>query len=856
MKHLHRLLALSCLSLLAACGGGGGDDDRTEVEKPKAVAAADPLTAEYKSTFTLDGSGSSSPRNGALNYDWSLKDKPAGSKAALVDAKAAKTTFVADVPGSYVAELLVNDGIATSAASQVKMTATNVDPVAVLESSSSVLVGALVELDGSHSVAPTGAKASELKYHWSLDEQPSGSSVELINSTQAKASFLAQLKGAYKVSLIVSYGDRQSEPVTTTVLVGTHNVKPVADIGGPYEIERGQTVKLDGSKSYDPDEGPDPLMYRWSFVDPAPMIVKTNMFPMGSKQDVDTAIKGADQAVATFTPEASGTYYVYFYVFDGVSVSDVQSTTITVTTPADAPKQKLVASLDSEAGSPVYSFYKPVGSNEWELGYSYIVYDSGWLSWDPDARGDSLSTHTLEWVSVPNGFSPPAWTGAGRYRFTPDVEGTYKIKYAVKSTGGNVSDPIEYSWNINTAPYSNYSINVTADSETLMVGKEAWFDASKTWRVGGQELTFHWHVLDKPNGSNASLKFSNVTVEGSSGQRVVLKDARAGLVTDKPGIYRVVVYTTNKMGHTSVLGHAMVLAKKSNSAPVVDRIFLNGGNTNFDFASNRNFDAADQPYVIDHAAKATADGTGTASLAANFGNVVDPDGDSFYYMWSLTQPEGSKLSATAEAQYFAFGWPEVPGAYAIDFSVSDGMAVGNAGTYRFNVVERENYPSLLLEDLHSVSINYQDREEVFFGGLKGEPQPRQRTFPYLACNRRSLNTELGENVVKNYRLTAVGGDYTVHHLSVSQSLSHPDGFTGKFVGLEEGQIIRKGSSVEFSLVLNQRIDNYAVADGDGEKIDARSGIAFRFEVAEKPDWTFEYQPRVPTVNIFDTKCTS
>ncbi|WP_409415255.1 PKD domain-containing protein, partial [Escherichia coli] len=61
-------------------------------------------------TVTLDGSNSSDANNDFLTYKWALITRPAGSIAMLSSATSAKPTFRADVSGTYVASLIVNDG--------------------------------------------------------------------------------------------------------------------------------------------------------------------------------------------------------------------------------------------------------------------------------------------------------------------------------------------------------------------------------------------------------------------------------------------------------------------------------------------------------------------------------------------------------------------------------------------------------------------------------------------------------------------------------------------------------------------------------------------------------------------------
>ncbi len=70
----------------------------------------------------LDGSGSVSFNHAALAYQWSLLAVPAGSVATLTGSNTVTPSFVADQPGSYVAQLVVSDGIFISLPSTVLIT--------------------------------------------------------------------------------------------------------------------------------------------------------------------------------------------------------------------------------------------------------------------------------------------------------------------------------------------------------------------------------------------------------------------------------------------------------------------------------------------------------------------------------------------------------------------------------------------------------------------------------------------------------------------------------------------------------------------------------------------------------------
>jgi hypothetical protein len=71
----------------------------------------------------LTGSGSTDPGGSPLTYAWSLTTRPGGSAAVLSSPTAVTPTFVADVAGTYVAQLIVNNGVTNSAPDTVTITA-------------------------------------------------------------------------------------------------------------------------------------------------------------------------------------------------------------------------------------------------------------------------------------------------------------------------------------------------------------------------------------------------------------------------------------------------------------------------------------------------------------------------------------------------------------------------------------------------------------------------------------------------------------------------------------------------------------------------------------------------------------
>lgn len=126
-----RILMLLCIFGLAlqGCGGGGSGGSEAEVVSPPVVnnsPVANSGTDQSVTTgtvVTLDGSASSDANADPLTYSWSFTSKPAASSVVLSSSTASKPTFTADVAGTYVLSLVVNDGKVNSSADTVTITA-------------------------------------------------------------------------------------------------------------------------------------------------------------------------------------------------------------------------------------------------------------------------------------------------------------------------------------------------------------------------------------------------------------------------------------------------------------------------------------------------------------------------------------------------------------------------------------------------------------------------------------------------------------------------------------------------------------------------------------------------------------
>ncbi len=224
---------------------------------PIANAGAD-QAVRTGDTVTLNGGASSDPNGNSLTYAWTLLTKPAGSTAVLMRATFAQPYFVADQPGAYTVRLVVSDGVASSAADTVLVSASsNAAPVANAGPDALVNQGATVTLDGSGSTDPDGAA---LTWTWALVQQPAASQATLANASGPAPTFVADVSGTYLVQLVVGDGTQSSQPDSVVI---TANARPLANAGPDQTAPVGATVQLTGAASTDADG--HPLTYAWSF---------------------------------------------------------------------------------------------------------------------------------------------------------------------------------------------------------------------------------------------------------------------------------------------------------------------------------------------------------------------------------------------------------------------------------------------------------------------------------------------------------------------------------------------------------------------------------------------------------------
>lgn len=437
------------------------------------VANAGPnQNVQLGTTITLDGTASSDANSDTLSYKWSMIGRPASSTASLTSTTSPNPKFTADVMGVYTITLVVNDGKVDSSPVPVTVIASNTNsaPVANAGTAQSVVVGAVVTLDGTSS---SDANNDPITFKWSWGTKPSGSVAALSSDTTSKPTFTADKAGTYVLTLIVNDNKVSSEIAAVTITASVANAAPVANAGANQNVTAASTVTLDGSASTDANR--DPLTYTWALVTK----------PTGST----AALSSTSTPKPTFTADLAGIYVASLMVSDGLLSSPVTTTTVTAAVANSAPVANAGAAQSVTTGAVVT--LNGTGST--------------------DANSDTL---TYRWTLASKPTSSTAALSsatAASPTFTADLAGTYVATLIVndgKVDSSNLGTVAVTAAAANSAPVANAGTTqtVTRVSGTITIT----LNGTGSTDANGDTLTYRWAIAYQPTGSTATLSSSTV----------------------------------------------------------------------------------------------------------------------------------------------------------------------------------------------------------------------------------------------------------------------------------------------------------------------------------------------------------
>ena len=643
-------------------------------------------SVKLNDTVTLDGTGSSDANNDFITYKWALITKPTGSTAALINPTSSKPTFRADVAGTFVASLIVNDGKVDSpaAATTVSVATANADPIANAGVNQNVTVGSTVTLDGTNS---SDANRDPLTYRWVIMSKPANSAATLTNATSAKPTFVADLVGPYVISLIVNDGRVDSATVATTVTASVANAAPVANAGTNQSVVLG-TVTLDGSASSDANG--DTLTYKWALL---------------SKPSNSAAtLSSTTSAKPTYTADVAGVYVFSLQVNDGKVDSAVATVSVTASAANVAPVANAGANQNVVLGT--------------------VTLDGSASS---DANGDTL---TYKWalLSKPsNSNAVLASTTSAKPTFTADATGVYVFSLQVND--GKLDSPVVTT--TITASAANVAPVANAGAVQSVVLGLVTLDGSGSTDANNDTLTYKWVLLAKPIGSTAVLSSTTtakptftadlvgvyvaslVVNDGKVDSAIVTTTVTAAVANVAPvanaGVYQNVVTgttatldgsaSTDANGDTLTYKWVMI-SKPINSSAVLSSDTAKLPTFVADLAGTYVFSLQVSDGKLSSTLSYVTITAGAANLApvANAGvaqtvarnttvtlnatGSTDANGDTLLYNWTMTfKPTNSNATlgtGTNLAQPTFV--PDLAGVYVFTLTVSDGRLTSNVAT--------------------------------------------------------------------------------------------------------------------------------------------------------------------------------
>ncbi len=266
------------------------------------VANAGPDQSVHKGdTVSLDGTASSDADGDPLTFSWSLSSRPPGSAASLSNSTSASPTFTADLRGTYLAQLVVNDGTIDSAPDSVMVEAVNRPPVADAGADQAAVVGGTVTLDGSGSSDPDG---DSLSYDWALLTVPPGSLAVLTNPTSANPSFVPDVPGTYVVQLVVNDGLADSAPDSTNVVATAAAPHAIFVTPNPAAMQTRDSLAL--TVSLDALAGPGGQLVNLGASNAVVSVPPSVLVPQGTNSIGFTVTSGVADGQSVVTADAPG----------------------------------------------------------------------------------------------------------------------------------------------------------------------------------------------------------------------------------------------------------------------------------------------------------------------------------------------------------------------------------------------------------------------------------------------------------------------------------------------------------------------------------------------------------------------
>ncbi len=360
------------------------------------VDAGTDQTIDEGDTTNFNGSFSDPGIADSHTIEWNFGD---GSSAS--GSLTPSHTYAED--GGYTVTLTVTDDDGAVGRNSLTITVNNAAPVVEAGPNQGGAPGGTITLAPATFTDAGVEDAHTATIDWGDGTTEPGTVTQGAGSGSVAGSHVYAADGNYTVTVMVIDDDGLFGSDSFQVNLATANVGPTANAGGPYTINEGQGVTLDGSGSIDPDSGPSPLSYAWDL-------------------DGDGQYDDATGVTVTLPIQPDNTSFtVGLQVSDGLlTATDTATVTVNNVAPAvDAGADQMFNEGDTASFSGSFS-------------------DSG-----------SVDTHTIEW-NFGDGSVPVSGTLTPSHTYADN--GVYTVTLTVTDKDGGVgTDTLTVTVN-NVAP--------------------------------------------------------------------------------------------------------------------------------------------------------------------------------------------------------------------------------------------------------------------------------------------------------------------------------------------------------------------------------------------------------------------
>ena len=223
----------------------------TENSKPVANAGPD-QTAFVNEPVSLTGAGSTDPDGDPLTFQWSLLSTPPHSTAALSGVTAPNPSFIPDLIGRYVAQLIVNDGKLNSDPATVRVDAVRRNQAPVI--TSAPITTATVGQSYVYDVDATDPDAGDT-LTFSLTIAPTDMAIEAATGLIGWTPTEAQV-GSQPVTVQVQDSGGLSAIQSFSITVARGNRPPAAS-NDAYNLTQDETLSIAAPGVLANDSDPD-----------------------------------------------------------------------------------------------------------------------------------------------------------------------------------------------------------------------------------------------------------------------------------------------------------------------------------------------------------------------------------------------------------------------------------------------------------------------------------------------------------------------------------------------------------------------------------------------------------------------